>query len=69
MHAAKTVKDSEIKALNNENKNLVAENKTLRSDLKEVSKNLYVSKIESTDFVNKLERKIEVLKDNLKNQK
>ena len=28
-----------------------------------------MSKIESKDFVNKLERKIEVLKDNLKNQK
>ena len=38
MHAAKTVKDSEIKALNNENKNLVAENKTLRSDLKEAQR-------------------------------
>ena len=33
MHAANTVKDSEIKALNIENINLVAENKTLRSDL------------------------------------
>ena len=68
MHAANAVKESEIKAHNIENKNLVAENKTMKSDLKGVSKDLDVSKLENKDSVNKLERKIEVLKDNLKNQ-
>ena len=69
INAAKIVQDSDIKELNIKNWNLVAENKTLRSDLKEVSKNLDVSQIESKEFINKLEWKIEELKDNLKNQK
>jgi hypothetical protein len=50
------------------NKRLVDENKALKADLKEVAKELHLSKLESRDSTQKLERQIEVLEDDLKTQ-
>ena len=60
------MKDSEIEALNIGNKRLVNENKALKVDLKEVTKEFEFSKIECRDSTLKLERQIEVLEDELK---
>ena len=60
------VKDSEIEAIEIGNKRLVDDNKTLKADLKEVAKDLNLSKLENRDSTLKLERKIEVLEDDPK---
>ena len=67
-NATDVVKDSEIESLKIRNKRLVDDNKTLKADLKEVAKDLNLSKLENRDSTQKLERKIEVLEDDLKTQ-
>ena len=67
-NAMDVVKNSKIETLKIVNKRLVDENKALKADLKEVAKELNLSKLENRDSTQKLERKIEVLENDLKTQ-
>ena len=65
----KTLKDEEIDNVKVKNKNLVSENKTLRKDLKNLTKELDLFKCESLQSKRKLESKIELLEKRFEDQK